>query len=190
MKRKALRQSGSLKGQVVLLGLTGSIALYKSCELVRQLKEEGAEVFCLMTEGAQRFVTSLTFASLSGNPVATNLWDESLWKVAHLECAEKANLAIIAPASANCLASLSGGFAGDILSATVCATRAPILIAPAMHDRMWLHPATQANVRRLKGYGYTFVGPEYGELSTGTKGWGRLAGPETIIAAAKKVLSR
>ena len=184
-------QSGSvnlLRNKVILLGLTGSIAIYKSCELIRRLKDEGADVFCLMTSAAQEFISSLTFSALSGNAVATDLWDRTLWKMAHLECAEKAELFIIAPASTNCLARLACGMADDIVVATACSTKAPLLLVPAMHESMWLHPATQSNVKRLKGYGYHFVGPEQGALAQGGSGWGRLAEPHRIIAAAKKIL--
>lgn len=177
-----------LQGKTVLLGLTGSIAVYKSCDLVRRLKGEGADVFCLMTPGAQSFVAPLTFSALSGHPVATEIWDRSLWKVGHLELADSADLLLIAPATTHCLAKLAQGMADDIVSATACATRIPILIAPAMHEKMWLHPATQSNVRRLKSYGYRFIGPEWGPLSQGKSGWGRFSDTPAIIAAAKKIL--
>src|SRR5262249_36786204 len=118
-KNPGRNNSGFLRAKNVLVGVTGSIAAYKACELVRRLKDEGADVFCLMTEGAQKFVTPLTFSALSGNPVACQIWDESLWKMAHLDLAEKADLLIVAPASANILASFAQGFSGDVLSATV-----------------------------------------------------------------------
>lgn len=176
-----------LNDKTILLGITGSIAIYKSCELVRRLKDEGAEVHCLMTAGAQKFITPLTFSALSGNPVAAQVWDEHLWEMAHIKLAEKADLVIIAPASTHCLARLAAGMADDIVTATVIATRAPVLIAPAMHEGMWQHPATQRNVKQLKEFGVRFVGPEHGAL-LGRKGWGRMAEPETILAAAKKIL--
>ncbi|OGR53489.1 MAG: hypothetical protein A3I11_09020 [Elusimicrobia bacterium RIFCSPLOWO2_02_FULL_39_32] len=189
MKKKILKsQRQNLKGRVILLGLTGSIAIYKSCELLRQLKEEGAEVYCLMSFGAQKFISPLTFSALSGNPVALEVWDPNLWKMAHLELADKADLYIIAPASTNCLAKLSCGLCDDIITATASATRAPILLAPAMHEGMWKNPSTQVNVKKLKAFGYTFVGPEYGELLRGTKGWGRLAEPSEIVQAALKLI--
>lgn len=180
--------SPALKDKTILLGITGSISVYKSCEIVRRIQDEGANVYCLMTEGAQKFVTSLTFSALSGHPVATEIWDESLWKMAHLELAGKADLYVIAPASCNMLAKLAGGFSDEVVSATASATKAPILIAPAMHERMWLHPATQSNVKRLKSYGYHFVGPDFGALARGDRGWGRLAEAQSVIAAIKKIL--
>lgn len=179
-----------LTGRTVLLGLTGSIAVYKACELVRRLTDEGAEVFCLMTPGAQRFVSPLTFGALSGRPVATDVWDSSLWKMAHLEAADKADLALVAPCSANTLARLAAGFTDDVVTAAVIATKAPVLVAPAMHDTMWLHPATQENVRRLKSYGYRFVGPEKGPLLSGGDGWGRFSDTPAILAAARQALSK
>lgn len=177
-----------MRGKKILLGVTGSIAAYKACELTRRLKDEGADVFCLMTEGAQKFVSPLTFSALSGNPVAREIWDESLWKMAHLDLAEKAVLLIVAPASADSLAHLAGGFSDCLLSAALLSTKAPVLIAPAMHESMWFHPATQENVKRLKSYGYHFVGPEKGPLARGDSGWGRLAEIPKIISAAKKIL--
>lgn len=189
MKKQVLKSQGkSLKGRVILLGLTGSIAIYKSCELLRQLKEEGAEVYCLMSFGAQKFISPLTFSALSGNPVALEVWDPNLWKMAHLDLADKANLYIIAPASANCLAKLSCGLCDDIITATALAASAPILLAPAMHEGMWKNPSTQANIKKLKIFGYTFIGPEHGELLRGTRGWGRLAEPDQIVAAALKLI--
>ena len=189
IKKYGSFERSAIKGRTVLLGLTGSIAIYKSCELVRRLKDEGGNVFCLMTVGAQEFVSALTFGALSRNPVATDIWDKELWKAAHLESAEKADLLIIAPASANCMSRLAAGMTDDIVTATACATRAPVLIAPAMHEGMWLHPATQANVKKLKSYGYRFEGPERGPLSQGQSGWGRFSEPSSILAAAKKILS-
>lgn len=188
MARSARASNGSLRGKSVLLGLTGSIAIYKSCDLVRRLKDEGAEVTCLMTRGAQEFISPLTFSALSGRPVASDIWDKSLWKMAHLEHAGSADLLLIAPCSTGTMARLAAGMSDDILCATAVATKAPVLIAPAMHETMWLHPATQANVQRLKSYGYRFVGPEKGELLSGPQGWGRFAALPDILDAARKLV--
>lgn len=177
-----------LRGRTVLLGVTGSIAVYKACDLVRRLKDEGADVHCLMTSGAQRFVAPLTFGALSGNPVATEIWDPHLWKMAHLSLAESADIYLIAPCSTDTLARLAAGMSGDIITATAAATRAPVLIAPAMHESMWLHPATRSNVQKLKSYGYRFVGPEKGELLSGKPGWGRFSDASSIISAVKKAV--
>ncbi len=188
-KNPGKSKPSSLRAATILVGVTGSIAAYKACDLVRRLKDEGAEVFCLMSEGSRKFVSPLTFSALSGNPVACEIWDESLWKMAHLDLAEKASLVIIAPATANALAKLALGFSDDVISATVLSTKAPVLIAPAMHEAMWLHPATRENVRKLKSFGHHFVGPEKGPLARGDSGWGRLAEIPAIIAEAKKILS-
>ena len=179
-----------LSRRKILLGVTGSIAAYKACELVRRLKDQGAEVFCLMTPGAQKFVTPLTLSALSGNPVAADIWDESLWKMAHLEFAGSIDLFIIAPASAHEIARLAHGFSDDVLGATALAAKSPILIAPAMHESMWLHPATRKNVQTLKSYGHHFVGPAKGPLARGDSGWGRLAAVPEILSEAAKILSR
>ena len=110
-----------MRGLKILLGVTGSIAAYKACELVRRLKDEGADVTCLLTHGAAKFVTPLTFSALSGHPVVMEIWDESLWKMAHLEFAESANLILVAPASADALARMAAGFCHDVLGATILA---------------------------------------------------------------------
>lgn len=179
----------SLRSKAVIVGVSGSIAAYKACELVRRLKDEGAEVFCVLTSGAAKFVSPLTFSALSGNPAIQEIWDEKVWKMAHLETAEKAALVIVAPASAHTLARLAQGFCDDVLSAVVLSTKAPVLIAPAMHESMWLHPATKENVKKLKSFGCHFVGPEKGPLARGDSGWGRLSEVPEIIAEAEKILS-
>lgn len=177
-----------LKNRSILLGLSGSIALYKSCDLVRRIQDEGGKVFCVMTRSAREFISPMTFSALSENPVGFDCWDERLGGMSHLSLAAECDLYIIAPASANCLARLAIGMADDAVTAAAISTKSPILIAPAMHENMWLHPATQENVKRLKGYGYHFVGPERGALSKRVRGWGRLADIPAILSAAKKVL--
>ena len=117
------------------------------------------------------------------------IWDEKLWRMAHLELAQEADLVVIAPATANSIARLAQGFSDDIISATVLSTKAPLLISPPMHQNMWLHPATQENVRKLKSFGYRIVGPEKGPLARGDIGWGRLSDIPVIISEAKKILS-
>ena len=186
---KSKASSSALGGKTVVLGVTGSIAAYKACELTRRLKDADAQVFCCLTPAAARFVSPLTFSALSGNPAACEIWDPGLWKMAHLELAEKADLLIVAPASASALARLAFGFSDDIVSASVLSTKAPVLIAPAMHENMWLHPATRKNVQKLKDFGYRFVGPDKGPLARGDSGWGRLAEVPAILAEAQKILS-
>lgn len=175
------------KHKKILLGLSGSIAIYKSCDLVRRLKDQEADVVCLMSSGAQKFIAPLTFSALSGNPVATDIWDSQNWEMAHIRLAEQAKLFIIAPASADCLAHLAAGMACDILSAAILTVKIPVLIAPAMHHEMWTNPATESNIKRLKSFGYHFVGPEYGNL-LGRKGWGRMSDVQKIISAATQLI--
>ena len=177
----------SLENKTILLGISGSIAVYKSCDLLRRLKESGSDVYCMMSSGAQKFVTPLTFSALSGHPVHTDIWDPSLWKMAHIELAEKADLVLIAPSSAHCISQLAHGAANTLIPATVLATSAPILLAPAMHEKMWLHPSTQFNVKTLKSYGTHFVGPLKGPL-LGSIGWGRMASTAEIINTAENIL--
>lgn len=183
-----MKKKSDLNNRVVLLGVTGSIAIYKACEIVRLLKEESAETYCLMTEGAKKFITPLTFRALSERPVSSDLWDADAWERGHVPLAEKAEIFIVAPASANFIARLASGMADDIVTSTALATKAPILIAPAMHEGMWTNPATQMNVKRLKSYGIHFVGPEHGDL-LGRKGFGRMSDPQKIVSAAKKLLA-
>jgi phosphopantothenoylcysteine decarboxylase / phosphopantothenate---cysteine ligase len=178
---------GRFAGRKIVLGVSGSIASYKACELVRRLKDGGAEVKVMMTSGAQKFVAPLTFSALSGNPVALDVWDESLWQMAHIDLAEKADLIIIAPASADLIARLANGLADDVVTTTVLATASPVLLAPAMHHHMWLNPATQSNFKKLKSYGHFFIGPEKGAL-LGRQGWGRMSEPETILETAAQIL--
>jgi phosphopantothenoylcysteine decarboxylase / phosphopantothenate---cysteine ligase len=178
----------SLQGSKILLCVTGGIAAYKSAYLARTLSQLGADVRVVMTRSAERFVGAQTFAALTGNPVATELFD-NVGDVAHVELARGAQLAIVAPATANSLAKLALGFADDLLSATLLTVACPILIAPAMHTEMWEHPATAHNVATLRGRGVRFIGPDEGSLSSGDSGAGRLAEPDDIVAAAARVLT-
>ncbi len=177
-----------LKGKTILLGLSGSIALYKSCDLLRRLQDNGAIIHCLMTASAQKFVTPLTFSALSHNPVAQDIWGEQQETTHHLSLAEKADLLLIAPASAHTISKLAHGLCNDILSLTALSISVPIILAPAMHDHMWKHPATQENVQRLQKFGAHFVGPHSGALSRGDWGWGRMADVETIVDMVLKIL--
>jgi len=175
--------------RTVLLGVTGSIAAYKAADLASRLVKLGHEVFVVMTHDAQRFIAPLTLQTLSKNPVTTDLFAEGGdWKPGHIELADRADLLLLAPATAHCLAQLAHGFAGDALTAIALATRAPLLIAPAMNGKMWLHPATQANVALLKERGARFIGPEEGMLACGYEGIGRLWEVDGIVAAAREML--
>jgi phosphopantothenoylcysteine decarboxylase/phosphopantothenate--cysteine ligase len=168
----------------ILLGVTGGIAAYKSAELVRRLREQGAEVQVVMTQGAQHFVGALTFQALSGRPVRTDLWDSAdEAAMGHIELARWADRVAIAPASADFLARLAHGHANDLLSTLCLATDAPITVAPAMNRLMWANAATQANVATLHSRGVTILGPAEGEQACGETGAGRMVEPADILAA-------
>jgi len=168
----------------VLLGVTGGIAAYKSAELVRRLREQGAEVQVVMTEGARQFVGPLTFQALSGRPVRSDLWDATAEAaMGHIELARWAERIVIAPASADFLARLAHGHANDLLTTLCLATDAPIAVAPAMNRLMWANAATQANVATLRARGVTILGPAEGEQACGEMGAGRMVEPAEIIAA-------
>ena len=168
----------------VLLGVTGGIAAYKSAELVRRLREQGADVQVVMTEGARRFVGPLTFQALSGRPVRTDLWDAAAEAaMGHIELARWADRVLIAPASADFLARLAHGLANDLLTTLCLATDAPISVAPAMNRLMWANAATQSNVATLRSRGVTIIGPAEGEQACGETGAGRMVEPADILAA-------
>lgn len=175
----------------IVLGVTGSIAAFKAADLASQLTKAGHEVTCVLTRGAQEFVTPLTLATLSRRPVVTELFAEKEgWQPGHIELADAADLLLIAPASANVLAAMASGFAHDALTAIALATRAPVLVAPAMNGKMWQHPATRRNVDTLTGWGVQWVEPAEGLLACGYEGVGRLAPVEAIVAAAERILER
>ncbi len=174
----------------VVLGVTGSIAAFKAADLTSQLTKKGHAVQVVMTEGARQFITPLTLQVLSKRPVVTDLFDEKEgWQPGHIELADRADLLLIAPATAQIIAELSWGFSNHALAAIALATRAPILIAPAMNGKMWLHPATVENVERLRARGVQFIGPEEGLLACGYEGVGRLWPVEGIVEAAERLLS-
>lgn len=177
-----------MPGRRILLGVTGSIAAYKAVEVLRLLTKAGHEVRCVMTPAATRFVAPLTFQALSGRSVATDLYDPQLWSFGHLELAAWPDAVVIAPATADTLAQLAWGRADELLGAVVLATTAPIVLAPAMHETMWNHPATQTNVRRLRQFGYRFIGPVHGPLGRGDAGLGRLSDPALIVQALARLL--
>ena len=176
----------------IVLGVTGSIAAHKAVDIASQLTKAGFSVHVAMTSDALRFVTALPFKTMSRHPVVTDLYDEEEgWKPAHIELADKANLLLIAPATANILAKLAHGIADDALTCIALAlTRsARVLIAPAMNGKMWQHPATQANVALLKGRGVEFIGPDEGMLSCGYEGIGRLMPVERIVEKVSALLN-
>lgn len=174
----------------ILLGVSGSIAAYKSADLTSRLVKAGHDVFVVMTTHAAEFITPLTFQTLSRNPVTTGIFDEKeTWHPGHIALADRADLLLIAPATANIIAKLANGIADDALSSIALASRAPLLIAPAMNGKMWLHPATLDNVERLKSRGAKFIGPEKGLLACGYEGIGRLWNVDGILAAVEKILA-
>ena len=168
----------------VLLCVCGGIAAYKAAELLRRLRDAGADVQVAMTDNARRFVTAQTFQALSHLPVRMSLWDETAEAaMGHLELAGWAQQVIVAPATANTIAKLAHGIADDLVSTLCLATEAPLAIAPAMNHRMWRHPATQANVAVLRSRGVQVIGPDDGPLAEGESGPGRMAEPAAIVAA-------
>lgn len=167
----------------IVLGVTGSIAAYKACELVRLFVKRGDDVRVVMTAAAREFVTPLTFQTLSRNPVGIDQFAlPAEWKPEHIAYAD-ADAVVVAPATANIIAKMAHGLADDLLSSTLLATRSPIFVAPAMNDGMWDNPATQANIEILKSRGVRFIDPGSGELACGTAGKGRFAAPEEICSA-------
>jgi len=179
----------NLEGKQIVLGVTGGIAAYKACSLCSQLKKAGAQVYVILTKNACQFVTPLTFETLSNHPAVTDTFARpETWEVEHVALAKRADLFVIAPATANILAKMACGIADDMLSTTVLATRAPILAAPAMNTGMWENAATQMNVQTLKKRGVRFVGPEGGYLACGDSGAGRMSEPDAIAAVIDEML--
>ncbi|HAT19150.1 MAG: phosphopantothenoylcysteine decarboxylase [Roseibacillus sp.] len=174
---------------IIVLGITGSIAAYKAADLVSQLTRDGHETHCVMTQAATEFITPLTLQALSRNPVLVSLKDEKQsWKPDHIDLADRADLFLIAPLSANTLGNLANGLAPNPLSSIYLATQARVLLAPAMNGKMWEHPATQRNVAQLKADGCRFLGPEEsGMLACGYEGAGRLVPVEEILDAVREL---
>jgi len=173
----------------IILGVTASIAIYKACEIVRRLGAEDLSVSVVMTEEAKELIRPLVFQGLSGNRVYSGLFDDAEpWEIGHVSLAERADLVLIAPATANIIAKIAGGICDDLLTCVVSATRAPVVICPAMNENMYLNKITQENIKKLKSLGYKFVQPQKGKLACGKLGLGCLAEVETIIREVKKNL--
>jgi len=178
------------KNKEVVLGVTASIALYKACDIVRRLKQEGLGVTVVMTRESEEFVRPIVFQSLSGNKVYRGLFElPESWDIEHVALADKADAVLIAPATANVIGKIASGISDDILTCVVAATAAPVLICPAMNERMYLNRITQGNMAKLKSAGYRFVEPRKGRLACGKTGLGCLASVDTIIQELKKILS-
>ena len=183
--------SADLTGREIVLGVTGGIAAFKSASVASALRKRGANVHVILTEHATRFITPLTMETVSANPAVTDLFARpATWEVEHIALAKRAEVFVIAPATANILAKMACGIADDMLSTTVLATKAPILVAPAMNTGMWTAEATRANVAALKARGVHFVGPDSGVLACGDEGAGRMSEPEEIVAAVEELLCR
>ncbi len=180
-----------LDNKTVVLGVTGSIAAYKAVEIASRLVKAGAHVDVIMTEAATRLVAPLSFQAITHRPVTTDLFDpRGELGIDHVALAKRAAALVIAPTTANTLAKLAQGLANDALSTTFLATEAPVTVAPAMESNMWLHPATQRNLKILHGWGVTVVEPESGHLASGAEGVGRMAEPVTIVETIRRVLGR
>ena len=176
--------NGGLGGKHILLGVSGGIAAYKAADLVRRLRDAGAEVRVVMTEAAQRFVTPMTFQALSGQPVRSALWDDAAEAaMGHIELARWADVVLVAPASADCIARLAAGLANDLLATVCLATAAPVVVVPAMNQQMWANAATQANVATLRTRGLGLLGPGSGSQACGEFGAGRMLEPQELVAA-------
>ena len=180
-----------LANKTVVLGITGSIAAYKAADIASKLTQAGARVEVVMTESATKFIAPLTLRSLTGRPVITNMFEPAAeWSIEHIALAEAADVVAVAPATANTIAKLAAGIADDMLSCTVLATKAPIILAPAMNVNMFENSITQDNLAKLKARGFTIVDPTYGRLASGKIGLGRLAEVDIIIATIQQVVGR
>ena len=178
-----------MKKRNIILGVTGSIAIYKACEIIRRLLEDHCSLSVVMTEHAAQLISPQVFSALSGGTV---YWNEfatpANWEIEHVSLAKKADLILIAPATANMIGKIAQGIADDLLSTTVMATRAPVLIAPAMNENMYKNKIVQENIRKLKGLGYKFIEARIGKLACGDVGVGHLAEVETIVSEVKRLL--
>ncbi|MEC7543128.1 MAG: flavoprotein [Verrucomicrobiota bacterium] len=180
-------QSVPLAGKTLALGVSGSIASYKAADLTSELRKAGAEVHVVMTESATQFISALTMGTLSRNPVLTSFWEEEGWQPGHIELADKIDLFLVAPATAQQVGNYANGLAPDLLGAIYLATKAPVMLAPAMNGKMYEHEAVQRNLEILKGRGVEIIEPVVGELACGYEGIGKLAPLDEII---KRVLTR
>lgn len=175
------------RAKKIVLGVTGSIAAYKSAEIISQLTKQAFDVVVIMTKEAQSFITPLTLGMLSGNKVHCDMFETPhVWDVEHVALADEADLILIAPATANMIAKLASGLCDDLLTCVVAATKAPVLLAPAMNDNMYRHKINQANIAVLKNTGYKFIGPKEGRLACGKPAIGCLADVDDIVKAVKR----
>ena len=180
-----------LADKTIVLGITGSVAAYKAADIASKLTQAGAKVEVVMTDPATRFITPLTLRSITGRAVVTDMFDlASQYAIEHIALGEAADVVVIAPATASLIAKVAVGIADDMVSLTVLATKAPVIVAPAMDVDMYDNPVTQENLAKLKARGFTIVDPAYGRLASGKVGWGRLADVDKIIATITQVLGK
>jgi phosphopantothenoylcysteine synthetase/decarboxylase len=170
-----------LDGKTLALGVSGSIAAYKAADLTSKLRKAGADINVVMTESATKFISALTLGTLSHNPVLSSFWDEEGWQPGHIELADKIDLLLVAPATAQQVGNYANGLAPDLLGAIYLATQAPVLLAPAMNGKMYEHEAVQKNLETLKGRGVEIIEPVIGELACGYEGIGKLAPVDAIF---------
>ena len=182
--------TGAPAARRVAVHVSGSVAAYKACEVITTLRKQGCEVRVAMTRSARHFITETTLQSLSGHPVARSIWQGrgDGHGMGHIDIGSWAEAHAVVAASANLIARLAHGLADDAVTAALLATRAPLLVAPAMESAMWEHPATRANVETLRSRGVTFVGPVRGRLASGAEGDGRMAEVEVVVAATRALL--
>ena len=175
--------------KTIVLGVTASIAIYKACDIIRRLKSEGYDVIVVMTKESEELVRPIVFQSLSNNKVYRGLFDDSSeWEIEHISLADKADLVLIAPATANIIGKIASGISDDLLTCVVSATKAKVLVAPAMNENMYLNKITGSNIKKLVGFGYKFIEPKKGNLACGKAGVGCLAEVETIVKEVKKLI--
>ena len=178
-----------LKNKNIVLGVTGGIAAYKACEIISKLKKEGANVYVIMTKNACQFITPLTLMTLSKNKVIVDMFEiPNNYDVEHISLAKKADLFLIAPASANIIGKVANGIADDMLSTTIMATKSKVIFAPAMNDAMYQNKIVQDNINKLRDYGYYIIEPAKGMLACNTKGIGRLEEPKVIVEQIKTLM--
>lgn len=175
--------------KTIIVGITGSIAAYKACEIINMLRKDSFDVKVILTKEGAQFITPLTLQTLSGNKVLTDMFElPDAWDPVHTSLGESASLILIAPATANVIGKLSGGICDDLLTCVVYATKAPVLLAPAMNEKMYSHKILQENIAKLKKTGYSFVGPVKGHLACGHDAMGHIAEVCDIVKEAKKLL--
>ena len=180
-----------MEGKTVVLGVTGGIAAYKSAEIASLLVKKGVSVHVVMTEAATRFITPLTMRTISGNPVSCGMFqDPGVWNVIHVSLAEKADILVVAPATANCLGKVAHGIADDLLTTVITATKAPVLFVPSMNEAMYENPVVQGNLKTLRSIGYHIMEPDFGCLACGKEGKGRLPEPKDIVLEIERILSK